>query len=132
MYYVREGEVAGLELPGRLWKKLVGPEDGNCRNMIFGVVIFPPGSDPGSHRHENEEEIIYVISGRGETTVEGKVYRLEPGVAVFTSPGEEHGVKNTGSEPLVLISVFSPPVRPGSYDRKEPNPSANVKEENNG
>lgn len=118
MHYVQVKEIEGLQLPGRLWKKLIGPDDGDCQNMIFGVVTFPPGSDPGTHSHENEEEVIYVISGNGETKVGDRTYPLEPGVAVFTEPGIEHGVKNTGSEPLVLISVFSPPVRPGSYDKK--------------
>ena len=119
MHYVDEKEVNGLELPGRVWKKLIGPDAGDCNNMILGVVTFPPGSDPGTHKHDNEEEIIYVVSGRGETKVGDSVYALEPGVAVFTEPGIEHGVKTLGDEPLVLISVFSPPVKPGSYDKKK-------------
>jgi quercetin dioxygenase-like cupin family protein len=119
MHYVKEQDVQGLQLPGRLWKKLIGPENGCCENMILGVVTFPPGSDPGTHRHEKEEEIIYVVSGRGETRVGDRVYPLEPGVAVFTEPGIEHGVRTTGEEDLVLVSVFSPPVKPGSYDKKK-------------
>ena len=118
LHYVKEQDVDGIQLPGRLWKKLIGPENGGCKNMIFGVVSFPPGSDPGTHVHKGEEEIIYVLSGRGETRVGGKIYPLEPGVGVFTEPGVEHGIKTLGGEPLVLISVFSPPVKPGSYDRK--------------
>lgn len=119
MRYVRSDQVAGLQLPGRVWVKLVGPEDGGCQNMVLGVVTFPPGADPGSHTHEREEEIIYVIAGSGETKAGGRIFPLEPGVAVYTEPGLEHGVKNTGTEPLILISVFSPPVRPGSYDKKQ-------------
>lgn len=119
MHYIKEQDVEGIQLPGRLWKKLVEPEASGCQNMIFGVVTFPPGADPGTHSHAAEEEIIYVISGRGETKVGDKTYPLEPGVTVFTEPGLEHGVKTLGDEPLVLVSVFSPPVRPGSYDRKK-------------
>ena len=119
MHYVNAKDIPGLDLPGRNWKKLVTPDESGCRNMIFGVVSFPPGSSPGTHSHAGEEEIIYVLSGTGETKVNGQVYRLEPGVAVFTAPGEEHGVHNTGAEPLVLVSVFSPPVKPGSYDKKK-------------
>ncbi len=118
MHYVRLDQVRGLQLPGRQWTKLIGPEESGCQNMILGVVTFPPGSDPGPHVHGKEEEIIYVISGRGETRVGDRTLPLEPGVAVFTEPGVEHGVKNTGAEPLVLVSIFSPPVRPGSYDKK--------------
>ena len=119
MHYVKEQDVIGLDLPGRNWKKLVGPENGDSQNMIFGLVTFPPGADPGTHSHAGEEEVIYVISGTGETKVGGQVFALEPGVTVFTEPGVEHGVKNTGTEPLVMISVFSPPVRPGSYDKNK-------------
>lgn len=119
MHYVEEKSIEGIKLPGRVWKKMIGPENGDCKNMILGVVTFPPGSDPGTHKHEKEEEIIYVISGRGETKVGNSVYSLEPGVAIFTEPGIEHGVKTLGDEPLVMISVFSPPVKPGSYDKKK-------------
>jgi quercetin dioxygenase-like cupin family protein len=118
MVHVHEKDVNGIQLPGRFWKPLIGPDRGGCQNMIFGVVTFPPGSDPGPHVHPNEEEIIYVLSGRGETKVAGQVYPLEPGTGVFTEPGVEHGVRTLGDEPLVLISVFSPPVKPGSYDKK--------------
>ena len=119
MHYVKAQEISWLQLPGRQWKKFVGPDDGNCANMILGLVRFQPGSDPGTHKHEAEEEIIYVLSGHGETKVGGKVYPLEPGVTVFTEPGIEHGVKTLGDDPLVLVSVFSPPVKPGSYDKKK-------------
>lgn len=98
MYYVKEKDVDGIQLPGRLWKKLIGPENGGCKNMIFGVVSFPPGSDPGTHVHKGEEEIIYVLSGRGETKVGGKIYSLEPGVGVLPNLGWstalKHGVRN--------------------------------------
>jgi quercetin dioxygenase-like cupin family protein len=118
MRHVKVDQVPALQLPGRKWVKLVGPDTGGCQNMVLGVVTFPPGSDPGPHRHEREEEIIYVIAGTGETRVGDQTLPLEPGIAVFTEPGVEHGVRNTGTEPLVLVSVFSPPVRPGSYDKR--------------
>ncbi len=119
MHYVKEQDVEGNQLPGRLWKKLIGPENGGCKNMIFGVVTFPSGSNPGTHVHAAEEEIIYILSGKGEAKVGGKTYALEPGVGIFAEPGVEHGIKTLGNEPLVLVSVFSPPVKPGSYDKKK-------------
>jgi quercetin dioxygenase-like cupin family protein len=119
MHWVQSKTVDQINLPGRQWKKLIGPDVGGCNNMIMGLVTFPPGSDPGQHQHETEEEIIYVLSGKGETKVGDSIYPLEPGVTVFTEPGIPHGVKTIGDEPLVLISVFSPPVKPGSYDKKK-------------
>ncbi len=67
----------------------------------------------------SREEIIYILSGKGEAKVGGKTYALEPGVGIFAEPGVEHGIKTLGNEPLVLASVFSPPVKPGSYDKKK-------------
>ncbi len=119
MHIVKEKEVTALNLPGRDWKKLIAPDAGGCQNMIMGLVSFPPGSNPGQHSHAVEEEIVYVVSGRGETRIGDDVYPLEPGMAVFTEPGVPHGVKTLGDEPLVLISVFSPPVKPGAYDKKK-------------
>ena len=39
MHYIREQDVKGLDLPGRLWKKLVGPDEGGSKNMIFGIGV---------------------------------------------------------------------------------------------
>lgn len=33
MYYIKEQDVEGLNLPGRLWKKLIAPDEGDCQNM---------------------------------------------------------------------------------------------------
>ena len=110
MYYINIKDIKGIDKPGRNWKMVSGPQVCDCKNMVMGIVTFPPGSDPGPHVHDTEEEIIYVISGRGESLAGDTVYALEPGVALFTEPGLPHGVKNTGTEDLVLVSVFSPPL----------------------
>ncbi len=118
MHHVNADTIAGLKLPGRVWSKLIGPEDGGCQNMVLGRVTFPPGSNPGPHKHDREEEVCYVLSGTGESRVGERTIQLKPGDAVYIEPGVEHGCKNTGTEPLVMISIFSPPVKPGSYDKK--------------
>ena len=110
MHYVTIKDIPGINRPGRNWKMVAGPAVSDCQNMVMGIVTFPPGADPGPHVHEAEEEIIYVISGHGESLVGERTYPLEPGVALFTEPGLPHGVRNTGTEDLVLVSVFSPPL----------------------
>jgi quercetin dioxygenase-like cupin family protein len=110
MHYVNIKDLKGIDKPGRNWKMVSGPAVCDCKNMVMGIVTFPPGSNPGPHVHETEEEIIYVISGRGVSKVGDKDYILEPGVALFTEPGLPHGVINNGTEDMVLVSVFSPPL----------------------
>ena len=110
MHYVHIKDIKGIDRPGRNWKMVAGPAVCDCKNMVMGIVTFPPGSDPGPHVHKIEEEIIYVISGHGKSKVGDEYYDLEPGVALFTEAGLPHGVTNTGTEDLVLVSVFSPPL----------------------
>lgn len=120
MHHIHVKDVKGMELPGRVWKMLVGPSAGGCKNMVFGIVEFPADSKPTGHRHGKEEEIIYVISGRGEVIIGAERRKLETGVAVYIPPLIDHQVIVEGGEPLVLACVFSPPLIPGSYDQQDP------------
>ena len=52
---------------------------------------------------QKEEEIYYVVSGTGEMTINNKVFRVNAGDAILTLPGSSHGLKQTGTEDLVLI-----------------------------
>jgi len=61
-----------------------------------------PGSGIGYHE-QTEDEIYYVLSGRGAMTVDGKTFDVGPGTAVLTRPGSSHGLKQVGSEDLVIL-----------------------------
>jgi quercetin dioxygenase-like cupin family protein len=103
-------------LPGRDWFLCVGPQNSAAKNLTVGVAIFPAGSAPDGHVHPAEEEVIYIVSGTGElVTPEGAV-ALAPGTAVYIPVGMHHATVAHSSEPLELISIFSPPVIPGSYE----------------
>ncbi len=118
---VNESEAVVHRLQGRDWYYLVGPENSSMKEMVFGTAVFHPGETAGPHRHEKEEEVIYILSGEGEFLADGRCEPLRPGTTVFIAPGTEHEIRLTGDEPLRLVTVFAPPVRPGSYDR---NPSS--------
>jgi mannose-6-phosphate isomerase-like protein (cupin superfamily) len=103
-------------LPGRDWSLLIGPQNTAARNVTLGRAVFPSGSAPEGHVHPAEEEVIYIVSGSGElVTPEGTV-TLTPGTAVYVPPGLHHATVSGGPEPLELLSIFSPPVVPGSYE----------------
>jgi quercetin dioxygenase-like cupin family protein len=84
--------------------------------MALGFSIFPAGSAPPGHVHSAEEEMIYVVSGRGHLTTGATVVDLIPGVAVYIPPGIAHATSADEHEPLHLLTAFSPPVIPGSYE----------------
>ncbi|MGA8426650.1 MAG: cupin domain-containing protein, partial [Candidatus Dormiibacterota bacterium] len=66
--------------------------------------------------HPAEEEMIYVLSGRGRIITDAMVVDLRPGLAVYIPPGVHHATAADNGEPLHLLTAFSPPVTPGSYE----------------
>jgi mannose-6-phosphate isomerase-like protein (cupin superfamily) len=70
--------------------------------LIFRKRVLKPGSAIGYHR-QAEDEIYYVLSGRGSMTLDGKEYDVGPGTAILTRTGSSHGLKQVGSEDLVII-----------------------------
>jgi quercetin dioxygenase-like cupin family protein len=111
---------ARVDLPGRQWGLLLGPSNVGATNMTLGFAMFPAGSAPPGHTHPAEEEMIYVISGRGRILTGSVVVDLSPGVAVYIPPGLEHATSADEGEPLHLLTAFSPPVIPGSYELGDP------------
>lgn len=119
---VRKEDAHVYHLPGRDWLYFLGPDVCGAKNITMGFSVFPAGSAPDGHIHDNQEEAIYVIAGRGElVTVEGIVL-LEPGTAVFVPIGLKHATVSHGPGPLELVTAFSPPVIPGSYEKISINP----------
>jgi mannose-6-phosphate isomerase-like protein (cupin superfamily) len=70
--------------------------------LVFRKRALKPGSAIGYHE-QKEDEIYYVLSGRGVMTVDGKSFDVTPGSAVLTRPGSSHGLKQAGPEDLVVL-----------------------------
>lgn len=76
--------------------------------LVFRKRVFKPGSGIGPHR-QNEDEIYYVISGRGALTLDGKVFDVGPGTGILTRVGSTHALKQVGKEDLVIIINYEVP-----------------------
>jgi mannose-6-phosphate isomerase-like protein (cupin superfamily) len=70
--------------------------------LVFRKRAFHPGSGVGLHT-QKEDEIYYVLSGRGQMTLDGKTVDVTPGTAVLTRTGSSHSLKQVGSEDLVIL-----------------------------
>jgi quercetin dioxygenase-like cupin family protein len=116
---VARAEAQRLELPGRDWYTYITPRNSPARNVSIGLSVFPAGSRPEGHVHPAEEETIFVISGRGRLVTPEATAELEPGVSVLIPSGIFHATESDGPEPLELVCFFSPPVIPGSYERRD-------------
>jgi mannose-6-phosphate isomerase-like protein (cupin superfamily) len=70
--------------------------------LVFRKRALKPGSGIGYHE-QKEDEIYYVLSGRGVMTVDGKSFDVGPGTAVLTRPGSSHALKQVGTDDLVIL-----------------------------
>lgn len=77
---------------------------GKCR--LFNKVILEPGCSIGTHAHDQEEEIYYILSGKGVVDDNGQTREIGPGDALKTGGGETHSITNNGEEPLVFIAAI--------------------------
>jgi len=71
-------------------------------NLIFRKRALKPGAAIGYHV-QTEDEIYYVLSGHGSMTADGKTFDVGPGTSILTRTGSSHGIKQTGTEDLVMI-----------------------------
>lgn len=78
--------------------------------MEFRKRILHPGSAIGLHRIAHDE-VYYVISGRGAVSSGGTTRPVRTGIAAYLFDGETVGIRQSGSEPLVLIITY--PIPPG-------------------
>jgi len=82
-------------------------EDGLCGiGRLYSVIEMEPGSSIGSHIHENDFEIFYILEGEAEVTDDGETKMLYPGDVLITHEGHEHSIKNVGEKTLKFVALI--------------------------
>ena len=70
--------------------------------VAFRKRVLRPGSAIGYHL-QKEDEIYYILQGKGEMTMNGERFEVSAGDAILTRPGSSHGLKPIGNDSLTLI-----------------------------
>jgi len=73
---------------------------------LCAKITIEPGSSIGLHPHVDEEEIFYVVSGKGLVNDNGTTVEVGPGDGILNGDGASHGVEAIGDEPLVMMAVI--------------------------
>jgi len=73
------------------------------------VFIMQPGGHSGGLLQHEGEECGFVLSGRLELTVGGKLYGLDPGDSFFFPSSIPHGYRNPGKSIARVIWINTPP-----------------------
>lgn len=75
-----------------------GPEQSGY-NLEMHETVLGPGVEthpPHTHRHQ---EIIIVIEGTVQVSMDGKTDTVEAGSVIFYDPDKPHNLRNTGTTP---------------------------------
>lgn len=76
--------------------------DGNNR-ILHGCLV--PGASIGEHTHENNAEMIYILSGEGTIMDDGVKTAIVQGQCTYCPMGHSHSLINSGTENLVFFAV---------------------------
>jgi mannose-6-phosphate isomerase-like protein (cupin superfamily) len=77
----------------------------NCQLVLMSI---PPGGEIGAEVH-TLDQFFRVEEGVGEAILDGVTTAIRAGFAVLVPAGARHNLVNTGSAPLKLYTLYSPP-----------------------
>lgn len=78
----------------------------NRGSMSLGLYVLPAGSEDTQTPHL-EDEIYYVVSGRGDILVDGERRPVQPGSIVFVEKHVDHRFVDI-TEDLSILVFFAP------------------------
>lgn len=106
-HVTRDGEGEALWFLGNLVTlKTTGAETGG--RLTVAEFVNPPGFAPPLHRHTEEDECFYILSGTVEFRCDGETLPARPGDFVVLPVGLAHTFIVGGDEPLRVLQITTP------------------------
>lgn len=82
------------------------------KHVQLVVMTLQAGQEIGQETHPDVDQFIRIESGTARVNLGDEQHQLDPGFAVVIPAGVPHNVINTGTEPLHLYTLYSPPEHP--------------------
>ena len=76
--------------------------------VMVGLNCFEPGQEHALHAHQGMDKVYHVISGSGHFLLEDRELPMEAGVMLIAPEGVAHGIRNDGTEQLIVLAVLAP------------------------
>ena len=90
--------------------------NGDFRRVIYTgphlqlvVMALQPGEDIGDEVHEDTDQFFRVEEGGGEVVIDGRTTAVEAATGIVIPAGARHNIRNTGSTPMKLYTLYAPP-----------------------
>jgi quercetin dioxygenase-like cupin family protein len=111
------GTVAGIDTASKRpfdWGSITWLFSGQSApdaEQTLGYVVIEAGQKNPLHAHPNCEEVLYLISGELEHSLDGALYRLKPGDAIRVPAGAKHDARSLGAQAATMVVCYSDPNR---------------------
>jgi quercetin dioxygenase-like cupin family protein len=104
---VREQEQEALTFPWGAIKWLCNQELDPEAVQTFGLVHILPGERNPVHYHPNCDELLYVLAGECEHSLEEETVHLTAGSLIRIPAGARHNAVNRGWQPVQMVICYS-------------------------
>lgn len=81
--------------------------DGQGAFTMSARIELDQGASIGYHQHADNEEVYFILGGQGVYTEEGETLNVSCGDVLLCRMGRSHGIRNTGSEPLIVGAAIA-------------------------
>ncbi|HVE48123.1 MAG TPA: cupin domain-containing protein [Casimicrobiaceae bacterium] len=74
-------------------------------------MVLEPGKSEGdpTNRHAGADQWLFVVSGNGVASINGRRYPLRPMTLLLVEHGDRHEIRNTGRQLLKTLNIYVPP-----------------------
>ena len=84
----------------------VGPRNTGATQVFVGTMDLPPGVVIPTHRHDTDEEVLYVLEGEVAVLLNDRELRAKTGDTVFIAAGTWMTVRNSGPRLAKLLGII--------------------------
>ena len=103
-------QIAGRTYPARRRTQNIvgGASPIQAKNFAMGFVTLEPRGGQVPWHNQEQEEIYFIVAGRGEMCLGTERRELRGGEAVYIPGSVFHQLTNTGDEPMTMIYCYAP------------------------
>lgn len=105
-------EIQFISAPNRTIGEVYSGQTFGALGVTFRIVEMVPAAEQTPrrpHMHEDFEEVIHCLAGRGRVWSEGEWMDLNPGDTILVPPGVMHATFNASDVPVRLLCFFPRP-----------------------
>ena len=79
------------------------------KQLQLVLMSIEPGDEIGEEVHPDRDQFFRIEEGKGAVWIDGQKTQIKSDFGIVVPAGARHNIKNTGSKPLKLYTLYGPP-----------------------